>query len=80
VWTSRMRGTLSNSTGSSVSKAAAIIGKAAFLFPAGRTWPRSLRPPSTMNTLIGGQHRPGPAMPSIGRRRAPAGREGGYSA
>ena len=44
--TSRMRGTLSSVTGSAVSTHAARIGRAAFLFPAGRTVPESGTPPS----------------------------------
>jgi hypothetical protein len=44
-----MRGTFRKMTGSSVSRQAAKIGSAAFLFPEGVTSPRSGTPPSTMN-------------------------------
>ncbi len=47
--TSRMRGTLSSVTGSAVSRQAARIGSAAFLFPAGLTVPLSGTPPSITN-------------------------------
>ena len=50
VSTSRMRGMLSSSTGPSASNVAARIGSAAFLLPAGRTVPRSGRPPRTEKT------------------------------
>src|SRR5579864_6870788 len=43
-----MRGTFSSVTGSSVRSAAARIGSAAFLLPAGRMVPASLCPPWTM--------------------------------
>ena len=46
VSTSRMRGTLRSTTGSSVSRHAARIGSAPFLFPATRTRPLSGLPPS----------------------------------
>src|SRR5688572_29305585 len=46
ISTSRMRGTLRRTTGSSVSTQAAIIGKAAFLFPAAVMRPDSGCPPS----------------------------------
>ena len=47
--TSRIRGTFSSVTGSAVSRHAARIGSAAFLFPAGRTRPESGTPPSITN-------------------------------
>jgi hypothetical protein len=46
VSTSRMRGTFTSSTGSSVRTDAARIGSAPFLFPAARTVPSSGTPPS----------------------------------
>ncbi len=49
VSTSRMRGTFESSTGSSVSRQAARMGSAAFLFPAARTRPVSGWPPSITN-------------------------------
>src|SRR5471032_2079061 len=49
VSTSRIRGTLVNTTGSSVSRHAARIGSAPFLLPAARTRPESCRPPSITN-------------------------------
>src|SRR5215468_6342184 len=47
--TSRMRGTLRSTTGSSVSRQAARIGSAPFLLPATRTRPLSGLPPSITN-------------------------------
>jgi hypothetical protein len=47
VSVSRIRGTFWRVTRSRVSSAAAIIGRAAFLFPAGSREPVSERPPST---------------------------------
>ena len=46
VSTSRMRGTLLSTTGSLVSRQAASIGSAPFLFPAARTRPLRRCPPS----------------------------------
>src|SRR3954451_22755797 len=51
--TSRMRGTFSTTTSSSVRTEAASTGKAAFLFPAGTTVPDSGTPPSITNFSIG---------------------------
>ncbi len=52
VSTSRMRGTLSITTGSVVSRQAAMIGRAPFLLPATRTHPLSGRPPSMTNDSV----------------------------
>ena len=52
VATSLIAGTFLSVTGSSVSKAAAMIGRAAFLFPATRTDPWSGRPPSMTKDSI----------------------------
>src|SRR5919204_5079946 len=49
VSTSRIRGTFSSTTGSGVSRQAARIGSAPFLFPAARIRPFSGRPPSITN-------------------------------
>src|SRR5262245_57252449 len=48
VSVSRMRGTFCSVTGWSVNSAAAMIGNAEFLLPAGWMVPASRRPPSTM--------------------------------
>jgi uncharacterized oligopeptide transporter (OPT) family protein len=53
VRTSRMSGTFSRTTSSSVRSAAAMMGRAAFLLPAGRMVPLSGRPPSTTYFGIG---------------------------
>src|SRR5919198_6580433 len=55
--TSRMRGTLEITTSSSVRRAAAMSGSAAFLFPAGTTVPDSGTPPSMMNFSMAGRAR-----------------------
>ncbi len=59
VSVSRMRGTFSSVTGCSVSSAAAMIGSAAFLLPAGSIVPDSRCPPSTMYWM-------GEAGPAVG--------------
>src|SRR5919107_4320462 len=52
--TSAIRGTLSTTTSSVVSRHAARIGRAAFLLPAGVTVPDSGTPPSMTNFSMGG--------------------------
>ena len=65
VSTSRIRGTFVSTTGSSVSRHAAMIGSAPFLFPAARMRPPSGRPPSITKDSAavppgdGGRHRGG---------------------
>ena len=51
--TSRIRGTLRTTSSSSVSRQAARIGSAAFLFPAGTISPESGTPPWMMNFSMG---------------------------
>ena len=53
VRTSSMSGRLRSVTGSEVSSAAATVGKAAFLFPPGRTLPLVRVRPSITNSATG---------------------------
>src|SRR4051794_14269957 len=58
--TSRMRGTLRTTTSSAVSADAARMGRAAFLLPAGMTFPDNGVPPSMTNFSIRGRVRERP--------------------
>ncbi len=65
--TSRMRGTFERTTSSSVSRQAAMSGRAPFLLPAGTIVPDSGTPPSMMNfSMVRGLPRPG-ATPGLRR-------------
>ena len=57
VSVSLIRGTLESTTSSSVSRQAAIIGSAAFLFPAATISPESGAPPCMTNFSIGAEAR-----------------------
>ena len=69
VSTSRMRGTFSMVQGASARRVAARIGRAAFLLPAGRTVPRSGRPPETTNVAAMGVGSYGAACAGVKRAR-----------
>src|ERR1700721_809759 len=68
VSVSRLRGTLSSVTRFSVNNAAAMIGSAAFLLPAGSIVPLSLCPPST-TYWIGGTGAPWFSDVDVGAER-----------